>query len=230
MKIIFRNLMFVTTSIILSSSALAQYGPSSGGFPMVGGAGYVGGGSSSRRQSVPKIPDPTGTAFEKVGKLFDAGMAPDIGLLLDNPVLENAVIIFARRPSLLEKDAQVVSFNAGDDVLGPIVYFGTYPMLNDDGSPFDYQKALRSSIANGLFSSPLAYNEEKNALVETLGTTTSTDKCFTSLYVRVTQLENGKRALVAQTVQEDPRRTCNPDGHGGRMGQVSSRGYVVLPD
>ncbi len=231
MKNVYRSLLVLSVLAVFSSSAFGQYGPSSAGMSIGSGAGYgAGGGSSSARQSVAKIPDPTDSAFEKVGKLFDAGVAPDISVLLDNPVLEGAVVVLAHRPSFLYKDALLVAFNEGDDVLGPILYAQTVPRLADDGSLFDYQKEFKDDLAMGFYSSPLAYSEEQNALVQSLDSPTSPTKCHSKFYLRVTQLESGKRALVSQSVHEDQRRVCNPDARGARTGQIYHRAYVVLPD
>lgn len=232
MKNVYRNYAVLSAIVVFSNVAFAQYGPSSAGMSLGSGAGYGAsyGGDSSESPEIPTIPDPTGSSFEKVGKLFDAGVAPDISVLLDSLVLENAVVVLAQQPSVLRKDALLVTFNIGDDVLGPILYAQTFSRLADDGSLFDYHKDFKDDLANGFYASPLAYNEEKNALVQSLDSPTSPTKCHSKFYLRVTQLENGKRALVSQSVHEDQRRVCNPDARGARTGQIYHRAYVVLPD
>lgn len=178
-------------------------------------------------------PDLSGTAFEKIGKLYDAGQKLDKSILLANPLLKNAVVVRRNAPNLVHKDVVLVSIDTGNDVLGPILYAQTYGKVVDENGDEDdqiYFDRLRKNIDEGKMSNPLEYAEEDNALVEYNGALNSLNTCRAKVSLRLTQIEDGRQLVVIRAAQADHRRECNPNSDGVIEGQAYLHSYVVLPN
>ncbi len=217
----------------LSGTAFAQYGPRSAGMSIGSGAGYGAGfgGSSSERPVIPTIPDPTGTPFEKVGKLFAEGEIFDLDILVANPVLPGAVMVTAQNPSKLDKTYNFfTTVDTGDDVIGKMLYSSFTSKDTPDETEEDLTNDVLNKIKQGYLSSHWVADEEANALVQQTAPANSDKFCQSSEKLRLKTLEDGRRLLVYAHVITDPRKACSPTDQGFSKGDVVGYGYVVLPD